>query len=133
MSSPSVLIFHAPDGLKEAVKIQDFLATSGFQATTLSDFKVAQDQHLSAGEIFTLAVNSFDVVLSLVTDGLFANCYMAFAIGIAMGQKKIISVSKPYSQVIVPTWYASAFRNYSANATTLLLTLNQHKKAVENG
>ena len=60
-------------------------------------------------------IEGFDKVIFVVSDGLFANCYMLFAAGTALGQNKAISVTHKDSKVIIPTAYAYAFRRFSTN------------------
>jgi hypothetical protein len=118
----SILVFHAKDATSVAYKIQEALQKSGFQAVTLEAYASAQ-KAASLGDLYTAAVNNHEHVICVVSNGLFANCYMAYAIGRAFGQGKVISATNPKQNVILPTWYKSALNNPAKNFTEVIIFL----------
>ena len=116
-----VLVFHAKDALDVARKIQVALHESGITSITFDEYSSAQ-KSVSLGDRYTSAINDHQHVVCVVSDGLFANCYMAYAIGRAFGQGKVISATNPKQNVIMPTWYKSALKNTNKTLPEVILS-----------
>jgi len=116
-----VLVFHAKDAEVIARKIQLALQKSGIQSTTLLEFSKGQ-KFVGLDDLYTSAIDTHQHVVCVVSQGLFANCYMANAIGRAFDQGKAISATNPKQNVIMPTWYKSALKNTNKTLPEVILS-----------
>ncbi len=117
----NVIVFHAKDSEEIARKIQLALQESGIQSTTLLEFSEGQ-KFGNLGDLYTLAIDTHRHVVCVVSQGLFANCNLAYAIGRAFGQGKVISAINPKIKVIMPTWYKSALKNTDKTLSEVILS-----------
>lgn len=106
-----ILVFHAPDGREDAGKVSSDLSKLGHEVTILADLLPLKQNN----GFYVEVLDRFDKVVFVISDGLFANCYMSFAAAFAIGQNKAISASRKDSTVLVPSIFTYAFRKTAAS------------------
>lgn len=113
--SKKILILHASDASIEAKTLKTSLAAKGYEDVVCISEVVGSIPHGVIYNQLVDAIEDCDLVISLVSRGLFNGCILSYAIGYAMGQYKIISALKASDNVLIPIWYDEFFRHdYSA-------------------
>jgi len=107
----TILVLYAQDSQKQAERFIENLTKRGFEVNTLIDLKLPIVSDLSTQALLSRAVNIHDLVIVLVSDGLFANCNFKSPILQAIKLGKCISAAPKNSNVIMPTWFVVGFKS----------------------
>lgn len=99
------LILFAPDGEKYALDIKEKFKPFGLSVSTLTDYQNSVGINIPEAELCQYGLECFDVIICVVTPGLFANCHLASTVRCAIGLGKLISAHPVGLNVITPSWF----------------------------
>ncbi len=106
-----VLVLHSSDFLSRAEIFKTRLAGQGHIVDSVADLNRKEDE--SGYALLQKAIDTHEVIVILVSQGLFNSCLLRFAIGYALGSDKtIVSVVKDPGEVLLPSWYSNLFEHF---------------------